>query len=195
MAPRKKGINKMLEVFISYSRKDREVIAPIVELIRAMKDDLVFQDYQNIKRGKRWKPQLLNAISKAAMIVVFWCEHSAKSQYVKEEYGFAIDKDKDVLPLLLDNSELADALSEYQWIDLKGFHVHQPEPTLRPSFPSRIGGKSLHYPKDKSGDYVNWDYERRRQDLEQALKAFQENNENVARIIVGELEKRISGDD
>jgi len=178
----------MSEVFISYSRKDKEIIGPIVNLIRAMKDDLVFQDFQNIKPGKKWKPQILEAISKAKIIVVFWCEHSFKSRSVKEEYNIAIKKNKDVLPLLLDETELVEALNEYQWIDLKNFHVHKPKPDIGKVdkvyglHPNRMGG---------SGGYRKAEYELDKK-LKREIKEFQKNQKKIAQLISDGINKKIT---
>ena len=84
------------EVFISYSREDASRIAPIVKLVRAMKKNLVFHDIQNIEHGKRWEPQLLDALDQAQIVIVFWCEHAEKSDYVQKEFEIAIKDDKDV---------------------------------------------------------------------------------------------------
>ena len=78
------------EVFVSYSSQDREAIAPIVQLIRAMKRGLVFQDYVSILPGERWHARVLDAIRQATTLVVFWCEHAAASAHVREEYTAGI---------------------------------------------------------------------------------------------------------
>lgn len=111
-------------VFISYSHEDKKYVDPIVKLIRTMREDLVFQDTADILPGKLWEPQLLQTLSGCQIIVVFWCRHSASSKYVKKEYSIAIKEGKDILPVLLDNTEPNSKLSLYQWIDLRGVIRH-----------------------------------------------------------------------
>lgn len=83
------------DIFISYSRKDKDIIEPVVKLIRALIKDRVFQDVDNIIAGKKWEPQLMQAIINCKIVIVFWCEHSLKSANVRKEYKFAIQNKKD----------------------------------------------------------------------------------------------------
>lgn len=112
------------KVFISYSREDKEFIAPIVKFIRALRGNLVFQDIQDILAGKPWEDQLNEALDNAKLVVVFWCSHSAKSEFVKKEYERAILENKDVLPVLLDNTPVEESLARYQWVDFREFLIH-----------------------------------------------------------------------
>ena len=51
--------------------------------------------------------------------MVFWCDHANKSDYVKIEWLSAVNQEKDLLPLLLDNTPLPPELAQYQWIDFQ----------------------------------------------------------------------------
>ncbi len=112
-------------VFISYSHADKDRLAPVVKLIRVFKPDLVFQDYDNLEVGKPWEPQLLEALANADLVAVFWCSHSAQSDWVKKEYQLAIQKAKDVLPIMLDDTPMPQDLSAYQGIDMRGTVAHK----------------------------------------------------------------------
>lgn len=172
------------EVFISYSREDANSIAPIVKLVRAMKKNLVFQDIQSIEPGKRWEPQLLNALNQAQIVIVFWCQHAEKSDYVRKEYKIAIKDNKDVLPLLLDDTDLPKALSAYQWIDLREAQFHTP---LRPVVGKLRKGGGPHFkPTDEFGNYADLESEWKEDDYERREKAMQD---RVAKNIVDGLEK------
>jgi hypothetical protein len=46
------------------------------------------------------------------------------STYVKREYEIGVEKKKDILPLLLDNTPLTDVLATYQWIDFSHYEIH-----------------------------------------------------------------------
>ena len=111
-------------VFISYGREDERYILPVIKLIRTLRYDFVFQDTRNIVAGKLWEPQLLEALNRCKIIIVFWCRHSANSAYVKKEYETAIETKKDVLPLRLDATPLSEALAAYQCIDFRYFGLH-----------------------------------------------------------------------
>lgn len=112
-------------VFISYCHEDAQYVSPIVEIISASRPDLVFQDTKAIVKGKKWGPQLQEALEQASLVIVFWCKHSAHSQYVKDEYEKAIQSRKDILPVLLDDCDLDPELADYQWIDLQNVTTHQ----------------------------------------------------------------------
>ena len=90
-----------------------------------MRKDLVFQDTLSIKPGKPWESQLGNALQQSDVVIVFWCSHSKNSLEVKKEYEKAILENKDVLPVLLDGSELPEEIAKYQWIDLRTVIQHR----------------------------------------------------------------------
>jgi hypothetical protein len=112
------------DVFISYSREDSDIIDPVVQFVRALRNSPVFRDIDNIIAGKKWEPQLMEALTDASLVIVFWCEHSATSSYVQKEYKFAIEHDKDILPVLLDKTKMPKDLSAFQAIDLSNTIMH-----------------------------------------------------------------------
>ncbi len=127
-------------VFISYSHEDKDFIAPVVKLIRGLRQDLVFQDYDNLELGKQWEPQLLDALAKAGLVVVFWCNHAAKSDWVKKEYRLAIKEAKDVMPIMLDDSEMPPDLSAYQGINMSLLVSHGVKKVKKDKTVYRSGG-------------------------------------------------------
>ena len=60
-------------VFISYSHEDSDFVDPIVKIIRAARNDLVFHDTHDLQPGKLWEPQLFAALDEADIVFVFWC--------------------------------------------------------------------------------------------------------------------------
>lgn len=115
MKPRRRG---RVEVFVSYSRQDAELVTPIVALIRTTRR-LVFQDLDSLRAGERWHPQIEAAVRAARLVVVFWCDHARSSAYVAEEYQKAISWDKDVVPVLLDPTPLPEDLGAFQAVDFR----------------------------------------------------------------------------
>lgn len=119
-------------VFISYSHEDKFSIGPIVKLVSALRNDLVFQDTKDSKAGQLWEEKIKYALMQAKVILIFWCCHSAKSEYVRKEYEQAILDKKVIIPLLLDKTEIPDILSAYQWIDLTYANFHLEHPIIGP---------------------------------------------------------------
>lgn len=104
-------------VFVSYSRRDKDLIAPLVDLVRATGQS-VFRDTDNILPGSRWRMVLTDAIDRCRVLLLFWCHHSAGSAEVEKEYRQALTQNKIVVPVLIDLTELTDELTELQAIDL-----------------------------------------------------------------------------
>ncbi|MGZ8424162.1 MAG: toll/interleukin-1 receptor domain-containing protein [Candidatus Binatia bacterium] len=106
-------------VFVSYSHADVSLVAPVVQLLRVNKS-LVFQDFDGIQPGKRWRSEIAKALTDSHLVVVFWCDHARRSDEVSKEWNAAIEQEKDLLPVLLDSTPLPSALDEFQWIDFRG---------------------------------------------------------------------------
>jgi hypothetical protein len=106
-------------IFVSYSHFDAELVDPIVRLLQAVPGGGVFQDRISIRPGKEWRPILMAALLEARLVLVFWCAHSSASTEVAREYTDAIERGKDVVPVLLDSTPLPSTLDKYQWVDLR----------------------------------------------------------------------------
>ena len=115
---------KKYGVFISYSHEDANIVSTIASLLGSMRNDLVFQDTKNLELGKKWKPQLFDALRQAEIVVIFWCQHSEASEFVKKEYREAIKLQKKIIPVYLDKTKLNRALAPYQGINLGPIMMH-----------------------------------------------------------------------
>src|SRR5262245_69363 len=105
-------------IFVSYSHQDIGLVQPVVRLLRAT-EDLVFQDLDSIKPGRKWRREIGGALYAAHLVVLFWCYHSSRSAEVRREYELALTTGKDVLPVLLDTTPLPEQLNEFQWVDFR----------------------------------------------------------------------------
>jgi hypothetical protein len=110
-------------IFVSYSRVDLSLVIPLVACLR-IGEGFVFHDVDSIKAGMRWEAEIDTALCGATHFVLFWCRHSQLSAQVRKEYESALQRDKAIVPVLLDSSPVPDALSAYQWIDFRGFVRH-----------------------------------------------------------------------
>ena len=119
-------------VFVSYSHADARFVAPIVSLLRATRA-LVFRDADTIRPGKKWRSEIDAAIQQADIVVVFWCRHSRNSPEVTNEYEQALSLRKDVLPVLLDGSQLPPQLSDFHFIDFQDVVGPDHEQTAMPA--------------------------------------------------------------
>lgn len=144
-------------VFISYSRRDTEVVVPLVQILRAAGGD-VFRDVESICPGTRWRAVIATAISNCDIFLLFWCVHSADSREVKAECDQALDLRKPVVPILLDRTPLPSDISEYHGIDMQGIlgdhreedvEVEESVPALKgPPERRRVKRRILRLPED-----------------------------------------------
>jgi hypothetical protein len=117
--------------FISYSRADKDLVEPIVQLLRTAPTD-VFLDIDSIEPGDIWTDRLERAIKGASSFVIFWCDHSANSAWVRKEWTFAVGNKKRVIPVFLDSTGLPDELKTFQGINFRPFAqgLHLPPPVI-----------------------------------------------------------------
>lgn len=184
------SLSDAADVFISYSSEDRDRIDPIVQLVRAMKKGSVFQDFVSIRPGEKWAEKIMKALEHCHTVLVFWCVHSAASDWVRQEYEASIKADKEIIPILLDDTEVPDPLRAYQWLD---FRRNTPHGGLFGFSPGVFVRRSnIHYyPKDESGEYRDWESEQhveqeheRKQDWKRSQAT---RTEEIARSIVARL--------
>jgi hypothetical protein len=123
-------------LFVSYSRKDREVASRVSQLLRVT-GATVFRDEDSIRPGTRWTVVLETEIRAAGCVIVFWSAAAAASGEVRKEYLAAVELGKDVLPLLLDDTPLPAELAVYQWLDFRDFV------TLRAGVSRPVWGRPL----------------------------------------------------
>ena len=108
----------MIKVFLSYSRLDRAVVAPIASVLRGLRID-VFRDEESIVPGDAWKATIAEAVSSSDTVLLFWSAAAADSKSVEEEYSLALSLRKRIVPVLLDDTPLTTTLAQYQWADLR----------------------------------------------------------------------------
>ena len=129
--------NAQRQIFVSYSRRDAELIGPIVKLLRTT-GTKIFRDEDSIEPGEEWRVAISESIEDARSVLVFWCEHSSESTEVRREWRQAVDAGKRVIPVMLDETPLDEVLARFNGIPLQGVVRHrasEPPPTA-PSPPS-----------------------------------------------------------
>lgn len=115
---------------ISYSRVDQPQVRALVSLLTASLRDVeraVFWDEQ-FDPGEPWFEQLKAHIDASPQLFVFWCAHARTSPEVRREFRYALEKKKRVVPVLLDDTPLADELAAIHGIDLRSAVRHGQAP-------------------------------------------------------------------
>ena len=84
--------------FISYSRIDQEFA---LKLARELKSAgfLIWLDQLDIPTGARWDDEIEKALSECGIFMAILTPASIASENAKDEFGYAIDHGKRILPI------------------------------------------------------------------------------------------------
>ncbi len=109
------------DIFLSYSRKDREIMLRIRNDLR-MNEITVWTD-ENLTPGTPlWRQAIENAIENAGCVVVILSPDAKQSPWVQRELDYATTQDKPIIPLLVRGDErtaIPLTLISAQWADLR----------------------------------------------------------------------------
>jgi len=96
-------------IFISYSRKDFDKVAPRVQMISLLKNNF-FQDIFNIKPGEKWEDKIYGNIERSDAFFLFWSSAARESKWVKKEIAHAVKVKKsrindipEIIPVIIEN--------------------------------------------------------------------------------------------
>lgn len=109
-----------MKLFISYAHADEYLVrTQIVEILRDANHDPWF-DHRLIV-GQDWQEQLFNAIQACDAFVYALTPESIASEYCRWEFEQAVEMGKQIVPVLLQKSDLPDDIKRLQWVDfIKG---------------------------------------------------------------------------
>ena len=102
--------------FISYARDDALKIHYFLDKL-THKGYLFWLDTA-IKPGDAWNSILKEKIIQSSGMLLMWTKKSANSKYCKEEWEYALAHNCTVIPVIIDNYPLDDALTHLQWLKL-----------------------------------------------------------------------------
>ena len=109
-------------VFISYSRRDKEMVLPLVKDIEAKSHTHCWIDLQGIESGAQFEDVIIKAINQSEVVLLMVSENLSDSVYVKKEIEYALQKKKRVVPIFFNPSECPEwvrfKFSGYDFIDL-----------------------------------------------------------------------------
>ena len=125
-------------VFLSYASVDRERALRVADALDAAGVP-VWVDRRGITGGAEWAGEIAAAIRGCRVLVVLCSEESLASRNVRRELQLAWDRDKPILPLLLDRTEFSDAVAYFlqgrQWVEI----LDRPEAVWLPELLAAIG--------------------------------------------------------
>ena len=108
----------MADVFVSYSRKDREFVERLRTRLTGLKRD-VWMDVEDIPPTAKWRPEIFSAIESANAIIVVLSPDSVISQECAKEVAHAVKHNKRIVPIVcrdIDAKMVSPDLTELNWI-------------------------------------------------------------------------------
>ncbi|MBB5874498.1 hypothetical protein F4553_007932 [Allocatelliglobosispora scoriae] len=105
-------------VFISYSRVDRAYVEELAAFLAAAGTEVWF-DYE-IEFGSRFDEEIQERIATCGVFVVVLTPDSARSTWVRREIGYADDRGKTIMPLLLAECDVPIRLTGSHHEDVTG---------------------------------------------------------------------------
>jgi hypothetical protein len=107
----------MARIFISYSRKDTGMADEFAAKLEESGHE-VWIDRENMRGGRRWRTQIVNAIGRSDVFIVFLSWDSVGSDNVIRELTLAHEKKLHIVPILLEQVEISPEM-EFQLAGLQ----------------------------------------------------------------------------
>jgi hypothetical protein len=108
------------DIFVSYRRADRELVASIVRRLEA-RGVGVWYDAE-IDGGADWRETIVEALTNSDMLAIFFSEDCNNSRQLKKELAVADSLGKAVVPILIENTQPRGAylyeLADRNWIQM-----------------------------------------------------------------------------
>lgn len=104
------------QVFISYSHSDTDFAGKLTKSLEQAGYEVWF-DHTDIQTGTRWDDEIVKGLNSSEIFLVLLSIKATESQNVKDEIGYALDHNKQILPILLETCEVPFRLSRVQYVD------------------------------------------------------------------------------
>jgi hypothetical protein len=106
-------------IFISYSHKDQDAARDITDQLKAKGYDVWF-DREDVPVGASWRAEVTSAINEASAIIMLISPNWSASEWNQNELTLALDLKKPLVPVLIEPTEIPDAIARRQYIDAAG---------------------------------------------------------------------------
>jgi hypothetical protein len=104
--------------FFSYSREDSDFAKKLAADLKASGAN-IWMDQLDIAPGARWDDAISQALESSPRVLVILSPASAKSENVSDEVGFALSKQKHVIPVLYRECDVPFRLARFQYVDFR----------------------------------------------------------------------------
>lgn len=97
------------DIFVSYSRRDSEIVLPIVDRLKDAGYSC-WMDVTGIESGDAFKHVIVNAIKHSGVVLFFSSAAANESRYTVKEINVAVELCKPIIPFKLDDAPYADSI-------------------------------------------------------------------------------------
>jgi hypothetical protein len=104
-------------IFLSYSRKDKEIANTLVEGLSA-NGIPVWIDNVHIEGGLKWDSAIETALEKTQILILLLSKSSVSSENVKDEVSYALEENLEFIPVLIEETNIPYRWRRVQYIDL-----------------------------------------------------------------------------
>jgi len=104
--------------FFSYSREDSDFAQKLAADLKSTGAN-VWMDQLDIEPGMRWDDAISKALERSPRVLVILSPASARSENVSDEVGFALSKQKHVIPVLYRDCDVPFRLARFQYVDFR----------------------------------------------------------------------------
>ncbi len=112
----------MPHYFLSYSRSDMGFADRLAGDLSSAGSE-IWVDRKEVRAGEEWDRSVVNALEECGALVVILSPESVDSANVADEVGFALDRGKPILPVLLRECEIPLRLRRRQRIDFSDYEL------------------------------------------------------------------------
>jgi ABC-type phosphate/phosphonate transport system substrate-binding protein len=109
-----------IDVFISYSSKDKAVADAVVAALEANKVRCWYAP-RDIQPGADWGEEIANAVSQSRLFLLIFSHHANSSRRVLDEVNLAINNERIIIPFRIEKLDPSGAmllhLSSRHWLD------------------------------------------------------------------------------
>lgn len=108
----------MIDIFVSYSRVDREFVAALVDALQAQGWSVWWD--REVDVGDRWNEEIERALRASQCTLVVWSEHATQSSWVRAEASESLNRGV-LIPVRIDTAMLPLPFTTIETSDLSGW--------------------------------------------------------------------------
>jgi len=117
--PKREG--EKIEVFLSYSNRDKELAGKIAKLLEEKGID-VFLAHEDIEISKEWREEILKHLRNCNFLIALLTPNFKDSTWTNQETGFAFGKGVKIIPLIVGNT--TNSLIDFGFLEsFQGIHI------------------------------------------------------------------------